>query len=283
MKIRFFSFDQFHNRKGTGSTRIRVANLLKYWPEADLYKYGEKADVMIFQKVYVTDTYKLPITYPGIKILDICDPDWFTHHVWVKTTAEGVDAVTCPSEGLKQFIEQLTDKPVRIIKDRFDLSEFPAKKKHTGETKSLVWFGYSHNAEILRGVVFFCVKKGLKLVVISDRNPGINEVHEDFKDYQFIEYNQKTIYKDLQKFDVCVLPKGSRPHDRFKSENKTTVARLCGLPVATTPEEIDNLMTADQRNAEVDKWYTKTREEYDCQRSVDEYKELIDEIKNNRN
>lgn len=282
MNIRFQTFEQIHNRKGVGSTRIRVHNLIKYWPEADLYKYGEKPDVFIFQKVYVTDTYKLPITYPGIKILDICDPDWYTHHCWLKSTVDGVDAITCPSEALKEFIEQLTDKPVRVIKDRFDLSEFPEPKKHTGDTKSVVWFGYSHNADVLRDVVFSCAKRNLKLVVISDSDPEINRVHDDFKDYKFIPYKQETLYKELQKYDVCVLPKGQRPQDRFKSDNKTTIARLCGLPVAVNSDELDELKTAEQRNADVAKWYTKTMKEYDCQESVKEYKELIQEISQSR-
>ena len=76
-KVSFFTFEAFHAKSNVGSTKIRVHNLIKYWEEAELYKYGEKPDVMIFQKVYVNKDYKLPVTFPAVKILDICDPDWF--------------------------------------------------------------------------------------------------------------------------------------------------------------------------------------------------------------
>ena len=32
--------------------------------------------MLIFQKVYCTPDYKFPEHFEGIKILDICDPDW---------------------------------------------------------------------------------------------------------------------------------------------------------------------------------------------------------------
>ena len=58
MNIKFFTFEKMHGKKNIGSTRIRVTNLLKYWPEASIYKYGEKPDVMIFQKVYIQGEYR---------------------------------------------------------------------------------------------------------------------------------------------------------------------------------------------------------------------------------
>ena len=52
--VRFMTFEQYHGKRNIGSTRIRVRNLLKHWKEADIYKYGENPDVLIFQKVYMT-------------------------------------------------------------------------------------------------------------------------------------------------------------------------------------------------------------------------------------
>lgn len=250
-----------------------------------MYKYGEKPDVLIFQKVYVTHSpqglYQFPVTYKGgLKILDLCDPDWFTHNNWLKATIDGVDAVTASSQEIVDFVKQITDKPVRLIKDRFNLKDFSAKKEHKGEGKDLVWFGYMHNAEVLRGVVFHALKRKMRLTVIADADPQIWQVtgSEDFKPYyQFIKYDDQA-YKKIQGHDICVLPKGNRPQDRFKSDNKTTIARLLGLPVATTPEDLDKFVDPEERNKEVDKWYDKTRKEYDCQVSVKEYQDLIKEL-----
>lgn len=290
MNVRFFTFEQFHNKRNIGSTTIRVRNLIKYWPEADIYKYGEKPDVLIFQKVYVADSkqglYKFPANYKGgLKILDLCDPDWFIHNNWLVATINGVDAVTASSQEIVDFVKQVTDKPVRLIKDRFDLTKFPEPKIHKGKATDIVWFGYMHNAEVLRGVVFHCLKRKLRLTVISDADPQVWQVtgDESFKPYyNFIKYDENA-YTKIQGADICVLPKGSRPQDRFKSDNKTTIARLLGLPVATSPEELDRFIDPDERNKEVEKWYNITTQEYDVKKSISEYKELIVEIKNKRN
>lgn len=284
MKVNFFTFEQFHGRKHTGSGKIRVKNLIKYWDGADLYRYGNKPDVLVFQKVYVTEDYKLPISYPGIKILDVCDPDWFSYHFWLKATVDAVDAVVCPTKEMQTFIQQLTDKPVRVIKDRFDVSEFPTPKVHTKKAKDVVWFGYSHNAEILRDVVFSCYKRKLNLTIISDSDPELWQVHDEFKPYyRFKPYKQETIYEELKKADICVMPKGNRPQDRFKSENKTIIARLCGLPVAANSEELDELLEPEAREKDKSKWYDKVRAEYDCINSVNEYKQLIKELEDAKN
>lgn len=283
--IRFFSFINYHNKSATGSSKIRCENLIKYWDEAEWYKYGEKPDVLIFQKVYVTEStqglYNFPVTYKGgLKILDLCDPDWQDPAYRLKSTVDGVDAVTCSSQAIVDFVKQITDKPVRLIKDRFDLTKFPEEKVHKGKAKDLVWFGYSHNSQVLRGVVFYAKKKGLKLTVVSDNDPQAWQVigDESFKDsYKFIKWDE-TAYEMIQRRDIAVLPKGSRPQDRFKSDNKTTVARLLGLPVAKSPEDIEKFMSADARNAENTKFYAKTQAEYNCQKSVAEFKGLIDEL-----
>ena len=72
MVVRFFPFTKFHGKKSAGSTNIRVNQVIKYWPEADNYKYGEKADVMIYQKVYWLPDWRYQEHFDGIQILDIC-------------------------------------------------------------------------------------------------------------------------------------------------------------------------------------------------------------------
>lgn len=278
--VRFFTFGQFHNKSTTGSTRIRAQQLIKYWDEAELYKYGEKPDTLIFQKVYCTPDYKFPKHYDGgLKILDICDPDWLEGHL-IKETVDAMDAIVSPTQPIIDFLKQLSDIPMRVIKDRFDLEEFPPPKYHRGKLETVVWFGYKHNAELLKGAVHSLRNRKLKLIVIAEEDPHIGRWAEGFEDYYtFYKYRQDNLYSQLQEADVCVLPKGSRPRDLFKSENKTVIAQLCGLPVATDADELDALKTPESRNEAVQKVYTKLQQGYDVKKSVEEYKELIDEIK----
>ena len=279
--VRFFTFEAFHAKSNVGSTKIRVHNLIKYWEDAKLYKYGEKPDVLIFQKVYIGKDYKVPATFPAVKILDICDPDWL-EGVPIKETVDAMNAITCPTEPLAEFIRQLTDKPVRVIKDRFDLTEFPSRKTHRGQAKTVVWFGYHHNASALKLAVQSIERRGLRLKVIADQDPfasrWASKPSEFENNYEFVKYRPDTAYLEIQKADVCVLPKMNRPQDRFKSENKTVIAQLLGLPVATTADELDKFMTAEARTKYIDTVYDILREEYDVNKSIKEYKDLIYEI-----
>lgn len=283
MVVRFHTFEAYHAKRGVGSTRIRVHNLLPHWPEAGLYKFGEKADVLIFQKVYCTYDYKLPANYPGITILDTCDPDWWeTPNIYICETVRAVDAVVVQSQKMFDFISQMTNKPVKIIKDRFNIEDFPEKKKHAGPIKTAVWFGYYHNAELLKYAVPSLEARGIDLIVVADRDPFASTWAHDSKAYEkkykFIKFQQETLYSDIQKADICVLPKGFRPQDEFKSENKTIIAQLCGLPVINNSDQVEGFMDPDKRNQHIDSIYGKIKADYDCRNSVKEYKELINNL-----
>lgn len=275
--IRFFTYSQFHGKRPpVGSTQIRVNQLIKYWPEADLYKYGENPDVLIFQKVYCTQDYKFPAEFENTTILDICDPDW-KDFANVRETVEAVDAVTCPTEPMAKFLRQMTDKPVVVIPDRFDLEAIPEPKKHKGDIKKVVWFGYSHNSDPLEYAMPTLVRMDLELTVISNQDPMVwRWASEQYKEkYTFVKYDEQTIYQELQKADVCILPKGNRPEDRFKSNNKTIKAQLAGLPVATNSDELEALITGQDRQKHIDEIYATIKEEYDVRKSVEQYKDLI--------
>ena len=286
MKVRFFDFSRYHGKyPDAGSTVIRVNQLIKYWPEAGKYLYGENPDVLIFQKVYTSPDYKFPAHFQGIKILDICDPDWLGGGAQIKETVDAVDAVACSSDNLRDFVRQMTDKPVITIKDRFDLSEVPNPKQHTKDATTVVWFGYRHNAETLKPAMRTLFDMNLKLIVIAEDDPlawqwlpRLDGEKYRAENYKFIKHTDN-IYKDLQRADLCLLPIGSRPIDRFKSDNKTTKAILAGLPVARDADHLRRFISADERNKYVGRTYEKTCKEYDVKRSIEEYKALIEQIK----
>lgn len=283
--VGFITFESFHGKKNIGSTNIRVHQLTKYWQEAETYKYGSNPEVLVFQKVYWLPDYKLVEHFEGIKILDICDPDWLDN-MYVKRTVDNCDGVVVPTKAMQEFMQQLTDKPVKIIKDRFDLEFVPKLKVHKPKKElTAVWFGYHHNAEVLRyGAVKALEDMGIRLVVISDDDPAawrwaLNG--EEYKNkYKFLKYGEDTIYERLQQFDICILPADGSSRGRFKSENKTIKAQLAGLPVARTIEELEELVDNNKRNDISAKAYKKAIKDYDVTKSVIEYKELIEELKN---
>lgn len=274
--VRFFTYSQFHGKQEpVGSTYIRVNQLIKYWPEADLYKYGENPDVLIFQKVFSSQDYKFPQHFEKKKILDICDPMWL-EGVNIVETCHAMDAVSCPTEGLAEFLRQFS-KNVVVIPDRFDIDILPKPKQHSGKAKTVVWFGYSHNSDLLKPAIALIEELGLNLLIISNDDPIANRwgLRDKSEYYTYKKYDETTIYTDLQKGDFAILPEGNRPEDRFKSNNKTVKAQLAGLPVAKTPEEVHLYMDGANRQSWLDDNYAQICHDYDVRRSIEQYKELI--------
>lgn len=280
--VRFFCYSQFHGKsEPVGSDAIRVYQTLKYWPEAGIYRYGENPDTLIFTKIFSSPDYKFPKHFKGIKILDICDPTWLEGYN-IAETCQAVDVVTCPTKSLADFLKQFHDNVV-IVPDRFDVEILPKPKEHKQKAKTVVWFGYSHNAELLKPAMGLIEELKLNLIVISNDDPIVNRWSPRKKEdwYTFIKH-KADIYADLQKADFALLPEGFRPEDRFKSNNKTIKANLAGLPVARTSDEVKHYMDAKNRQSWVDQDYGNIKEQYDIRKSVEQYKDIINGIKSSR-
>lgn len=280
MKIRALTYSRYHGKSNVGSTRLRVLQLMQHWPEYQEYTYGEKPDVMVFQKVYMQPDWKFIDHIDCIKILDICDPDWMDQQN-VKETADAVDGITVPTEALADFMRQLTDKPVKIIPDRHDLVNIPALKRHANGIKHAAWFGYSHNAELLKQVIPTLEKRGISLTVISNDNPFVDRWGTDLE-YHFKKFNEETLLTDLRQFDICIFPAGNRPRDRFKSNNRTTLGWLAGVPVVPDIETLDIMEDPRARNKEAQACYDKAIKEYDVKLSVADMKSFIEELKDTK-
>lgn len=281
-KVRALTYGRYHGKKEVGSTRLRVHQLYKYWPEYSEYQYGENPDVLVLQKVYIQPDWHFIEHFQGLKILDICDPDWFEYQN-VKQTLDAVDGVVCPTQAMADFLSQLSNKPIKIIPDRHDISAVPPLPKHKGGITQAVWFGYQQNSETLKYVVPILEDRGIALTVISNHDPYVNRwaKTKDFK-YSYQRFDEETILSDLQSFDICLLPQGVAPKDRFKSNNKTTLAWLAGVPVVTDIESLDAMATAEARDKQALECYNKASSEYDVKLSVQEMKDFIDELQNQR-
>lgn len=279
MKIGILLFEQFHGRKNIGSSRIRGHWLTKHWPEAEIYKMGAKYDVVIYQKVYWVEHAQM---FKGIKILDMCDADFKHWGYRIKQMVDLCDAVTTSTVPLAEYMVRLTDKPVWCIPDRLDLGGFgDLKKKHKGETKKAVWFGYSENFPMLNSAIKSLV--GLKfeeLIVIADkRKPYMMPVGlRDKIGLVNLPWTPETVNQDIMSGDVVVNPTSQVGRWKYKSNNKTITAWALGMPVAHNKDELKMLMTEESRRAEGERRYKEVREKYDIRQSVEEFKKLIEEL-----
>lgn len=271
MKIGMLDMEKMGNRRfnSVGSSRIRGRWVRKYCPEIEEFEDGRHYDAVIYQKAYYTSHMK---QFKGIKIFDICDPDWMNGQR-ITEVIEMVDALTVPTQELHDFLVQLTDKPIVIIPDRIDPEEHtPVKEEHYGKARSCVWFGYSSNQVVLNQPVGYLKDKLLSLAVISEKGYSEADIN--------IVYKYETINEEIIKHDFVLMPDFKKDlRHRFKSNNKTLTAWALKMPVATTPAEIDRFMDPLERQKEADLRYQEVITKYHVRESGRQYLDLIDRLK----
>lgn len=272
----FLLFENIHNKKDTASSRIRGKWLVKCWKEAEEFVYGKKYESVIFQKAYLPDYCKL---FDGIKILDLCDPDWI-QDVDFRQYLVDIDVVTVSTEELGKFISTITDKPVVVIPDRMDFEYFKEKKIHKGKAKEVCWFGYSHNSHVLKSLRMILPKYDLGISVISNEpimlsNKDIGLVVKE----RYTKWDLKTVNREIIKSDFVVMPGSTSPNHRFKSDNKTTTSWALGMPVAVCEEDLKRFSDPLERQKEADLRLKQVKENNNVKTSVEEMKALIDKLK----
>ena len=271
--IGILTFSQWHGTPNLGSSRIRAEWLVKYWKEAELFQQGAQYDVIIFQKAYWPEYCK---EFKGIKILDLCDPDWLGG-VPVKEMICECDAVVTATEELAMEIRKITDIPVVCIPDRVDLEFHSEQKSHRGIAKWVCWFGYSHNSVLLDMVIPSLEKNKLYLKVISDGRPPYKKAHKNVKyDWEnpLFDFN-----REVTKCDFVIMPPDNRSKGRFKSNNKTITSWALGMPVASNDKDVMRFMDPLEREKEKELRLKEVKENWDVRTSVKEYQDLIKKLK----
>lgn len=273
MNIGFATMEKIENRLpgSIGSSRIRAQWLCNYWKDAEIYKVGKKYDVMIFQKAYWQQMLE---SFPGVKIFDLCDPDWLVPRPVVQVM-DYCDAMVTSTEALATYLRNFIKKPVICIPDRVDLHEHNPRGVHEGRATKVGWFGYAHNMHYIQKCFGDLLEKNLELVIISDIEyvppMGYENLH-----ITNVKYNYENVHDELKKCDMLLLPDTNDDiKGRFKSNNKTLTGYALGLPVAKLPEDLDRFMNPDERNQEMEMRLKEVREKWDVRLSVEEYKTLI--------
>ena len=274
MKGGIWLYSSVHNKPDTASSRIRGTWLMKYWPELEELHYGRKYNFVLFQKVYEVEYAKI---FDGIKILDVCDPDYMDKTIHFMEMVETCDVVTVSTPYLQKAIQGWTKKPVIIIPDRHDLEFFKEKKTHRNKAKEVCWYGYSHNSGSLKSIKDLLVEHNIRISIISEDPITLSD---DIKpvDERWTKWQLETVNKEIVKSDFVVMPGSRDPNSRFKSNNKTVNAWFLKMPVATCVEEFERFLDPVERQKEADEKYKFAVENYDIKISIKEYQDLINKI-----
>lgn len=279
MKVGFLGFDQFHGKKNIGSSRIQCDYPIKYWQQAgeeigtaERYKLGVEYDAIIYQKAYWAEHAQ---NFGGIKILYICDPDWLHWAYPIKQTMDSVDAVCCSTEALREVLEPMFGKPVTVIPDRVDPDTAPPEtKKHEGEAKSVVWYGYAENYPVLEQAIQAIIKRDLELIVVANK-PFVPPSGLKKLKVTNLKWSPDTWLGDIMRGDIVINPKLSTGRFKYKSDNKTIQAWQLGMPVAYNEYDLDRFSPEKARIEEAEKRLQEVRELYDVKLSVIQLKGII--------
>lgn len=277
--IAFFLFEQMHGRRNIGSSRIRGRWLVKYWDEAEVLKMGKSYKAVIFQKAYWVEYARM---FKGIKIFDACDADFMDWHYRTKEMIEECDAVVTSTPLLAKAFRNFTskEKPVICIPDRIDLEEHKEKKEHFGRAKQAVWFGYSTNFYLLQGIESHLYKLGLDLIIISDGNNfEFSERYKNLVKVTNIKWKVDTVHSNILKGDIVLNPFSAKGKWKYKSNNKSLMAKALGMPVATTPQELERFMEEKERKKAAIEGLEEIKNLWDVRISVKEYQQLINNLK----
>ena len=279
MNVGIFSFARRHNRayEKCGSSIIRAKWMWENWPDAEEYVEGKKYDVVIFQKVWWPEMLKI---HTGIKILDLCDPEWLQSRWPIVEIAHQVDAIVVSSKGLRDALQKIIPEkvcPIVWIDDRID-SKFAGdfKKKHSGNAKRVAWYGYRHNGNQAIPQVLPTLKRlGLELHIICENRLEFAGF-ENMVTYS--EFNWNTLAYELMSCDIVLNPPVMSPYAQYKSLNKTYLAWAFGMPVAHNGDELRAFLTEESRIKEGERVSELVKKEYNTTKSVEEYKNLITKL-----
>jgi hypothetical protein len=278
-KIGIATFARDSRRPDAGSTRIRVTWPMRYWPEAEELQPGGRYDVIIFQKAYWVEYAR---RFTGLKILDLCDPDFLLDAPRCQAMMDACDVITCSSVTLVSHVAGMTHTPVRLIPDRIDFHAVGShRKEHRGPTRTAAWYGYSMNYPLLDLAIDGLLRAGVpNLLVIGNANEPYVLPPAAAGRLALVNraWSEETIYRDLLNADVVLNPRSEEVPWRFKSGNKTLLAWALGLPVAHDRGELESLMTEHARRCEADRRYDEVRASHDVRRTVDDYRAVIAEL-----
>jgi len=279
-RIGVLPFRKFEGKLQVGSSTIRCDWLVKHWPEAEEFRYGQPYDVIIYQKAYWPEHAKL---VEGVKILDICDADWFHWGYRTKEMIGEVDAITCSSWLLTKAIRNFTNKPVVYIPDRLDLDIFKPIEVKDRQAKKIGWFGYSHNFFALHPAIVHLIKLDLELLVLSEKEYHPPSGYDKKIEYKTLGFDWDTLREDFSDIDMVLNPRSDKGKWAYKSDNKTSISRALGLPVAFTPADITKFMDPEARRNESKIGLKEVKEKRDVNISIIQYKELIKKINKQKN
>ncbi|MDH3974325.1 MAG: hypothetical protein OEV42_08600 [Deltaproteobacteria bacterium] len=238
-------------RNVMASTRIRCLDINKFLRskgfDSDLYKSYKKYDVLIFQKAFSEDHFKIAqkMVNKGCKIILDINVNYFEKSGKTKQVTEKhiddlhkfltlTDVVLTSSEFLKTIAEKFHPKVSYIPEHISTIGNYLPKK--ISRPVKLLYCGYAVKAAdvlFIEDVITELTKEhALEFFFVCEKDPHVRLPIET----SFVKYDDKDLANTLRKGDIKVAPrKLDNSYDLGHSFTKIGYPMSVGLPVVASP------------------------------------------------
>lgn len=259
IKIAFVVENPVDYYSAMASTRLRCYDIINYLNKhkfkTELFNPENNYDIVIFQKCFNENYIELANELKNkgtIIILDInINVIELKGHIEIfddekqeslkqqnKDIAKMVsivDVVLVSSNNLLNVYSKFHDK-VFCVEENVSDDFFKYKKEHVDKNDiTLLYIGYSIKAielKLIKDVLIQLNKKyNIGLLCISENNPRLNIISQEF-----IEYNQKELPKQMLQGDIKISPRDlTNNYNLGHSFTKAAYPLAVGIPVVASP------------------------------------------------
>lgn len=205
-------------------------------------------DVVIFQKCFNRKfkeiAEELKRKKPGIKLgFDLCDAEWTNRAVEIKNMIQAVDFVTVSTEKIKEFVnDAFLNQPCHVIPDGHDLDYYKTEERQKEDSAvHYVWYGNSGTIKSLQAIMPVLERWSTKddtLTIIADPLASTYIPISKKISIKFIPWKLETVNGEVARCNVALNPRLNTRAYEVKSNNKTVMAYILGLPCIDLP--VDN-------------------------------------------
>ena len=160
------------------------------------------------------------------------------------------DKVIVGNDYLKS-VACLHNNEVYILPSLIDLDKYRAKGKCNFSPLTIGWIGAASTAENLYQLEYILLnlynRYNIKIKVVGPRNPfQKNSVLNSIS--KVVEWDENTEVKELQSFDIGIMPLDDKPFNYGKCAFKLIQYMALGLPVVATPIGMNDDLVVDNEN-----------------------------------